>query len=50
MDDERHHTRSSPAFQGFVPVQFDTAWAGQRGAQEHTSCNCNVLLSLPAHR
>lgn len=30
---QEHHTRFSPAFQGLVPVQFDTAWAGKRGAQ-----------------
>lgn len=32
MDDEST-TLGFPCFQAFVPVQFDTAWSGQRGAQ-----------------
>lgn len=45
-----HHTRFSPAFQAFVPVQFDTAWAGQRGASRVTLVAVGNVLAEAAHR
>lgn len=38
MDDESTTLDFPLHFQAFVPVQFDTAWAGQRGAVQGNSC------------